>query len=326
MRVLRTYLKLCFSTIFMSLTVMTAQAEGFPERPLRIVVPFSAGGAVDSIARLLSKEMSSSLGQPVMVDNKPGGGAVIGTNFVAKAPPDGYTMLLTANPHTVNASLMESLPYDPIGDFIPVTLAGITPMFVVTHASLPVQSLRELIEVIKQNPGKYNYSSSGIGGPQHLVGEMFKSSTGTSITHVPYKGAAPAAAALISGEVQMAFSSPANVLQHVRSGDLKMHAVSTSERSSVAPELPTIAELLGQPDFDMAAWMGLFLPADTPQPVVDKLHAAAVKALSDESVRRQLQVHGIEAVSNSPQEFKSFITADLARSQKVVDAAGLKAN
>ena len=300
-----------------------AHSQAYPSKPIKIIVPFAAGGAVDVIARLVALKMSDSLGQPVLVDNRPGAGATIGTNAVAKSPPDGYTLLMTANPHTVNASLNPNLPYDPVKDFMPLTLTGITPMFVVVHSSIPATTLKGLVELLKANPNKYSYGSSGTAGPQHLAGETFKTATKTSILHVPFKGAAPAANALIAGNVQIAFASPANVMEHVKTGRLKAFAVMTASRSRFAPEIPTMIES-GYPDIDISAWLGLFLPASTPREIIDRLNESVAKGLAAADTREKLGLQGIDAVSNTPEQFLAFVQADISRSARIVKAADIK--
>ena len=300
-----------------------AHSQAYPSKPIKIIVPFAAGGAVDVIARLVALKMSDSLGQPVLVDNRPGAGATIGTNAVAKSPPDGYTLLMTANPHTVNASLNPNLPYDPVKDFMPLTLTGITPMFVVVHSSIPATTLKGLVELLKANPNKYSYGSSGTAGPQHLAGETFKTATKTSILHVPFKGAAPAANALIAGNVQIAFASPANVMEHVKTGRLKAFAVMTASRSRFAPEIPTMIES-GYPDIDISAWLGLFLPAGTPREIIDRLNESVAKGLAAADTREKLGLQGIDAVSNTPEQFLAFVQADISRSARIVKAADIK--
>ena len=285
---------------------IAAHAQPFPSKPIRIVVPYAAGGAVDVIARLVGQKMAETLGQPVVVENRPGAAATIGTNMVARAAPDGYTLLMTTNPHTVNPSLNPRLPYDPIKDFQPLTLAGITPIFVVVHPSVPASSVKDLVALLKANPDKYSYGSSGNGSPQQLAGEMFKAPTGTKILHIPYKGAAPAATALLAGEVQIAFASPANVMEQVKAGRLKAFAVTTAARSRFAPKVPTMMEL-GFADFDIAAWLGLLAPAGTPRDIVARLHDSAVKGLAAADVGEKLGAQGIDAVTNTPEQFATLL-------------------
>lgn len=300
-------------------------SQAFPSKPIRIVVPFAAGGATDVIARVMGQRMSESLGQQVLVDNKPGGSAIIGTEFVAKSAPDGYTLLHTANPHTVNPSLFPKLPFDSVKDFVPIMLTGFTPLFVTVHSSVPASSLKELIALLKANPGKYFYGTSGTGGPQHLAGEMFKAATGTNFIHVPFKGAAPAGTALLSGEVQIAFASPPSAMPYVSTGRLKVFAVTSAVRSHFAPDLPTLAES-GFPGFDMSAWFGLFAPQGTPREVIARLHEAAVKALSLADTQEKLAALGVElpGAGNTPEQFLAFIQADIARSAKIVREAGVR--
>jgi len=302
-----------------------AFSQGYPSRPVRIVVPFAAGAATDIIARIIGQKMTEYTGQPVVVDNKAGASAIIGTEFVAKSAPDGYTLLHSANPHTVNPSLIAKLPYDSVRDFIPIMLTGITPLVVTGHSSFPASSLKEVIAVLKANPGKYFYGSSGSGGPQHLAGEMFKSVTGTQFTHVPFKGAAPAGTALLAGEVQLAFASPPSAMPYVASGRLKVFAVTGSARSRFAPDLPTVAEL-GFPGFEMAAWFGLFAPQGTPRDVITRIHELAVKGLNAPDSVERITGLGVElpGSGNNPEQFLAFIQSDIARSAKIVREAGIR--
>jgi tripartite-type tricarboxylate transporter receptor subunit TctC len=307
----------------MTLSASAVAQSDYPSKSIRIVVPFAAGGAVDVIARVVAHDLSEDLGQRVLVDNRPGGGAIIGTGVVAIAPPDGYTLLMTANPHTVNPSLMAKLPFDPVNDFTPITRTGITPLFVVVQGTAPANSFQQLIDLLKANPGKYAYGSSGTAGPQHLAGEMFKAVTGTNILHIPYKGAAPAATALLAGEVQMAFASPANTMEHVKTGRLRVFAVTTAARSRFAPDIPTMAEL-GFRDIDISAWLGLFLPRGAPRPIIDRLNQAVAKSLARQSTRDKLALQGIEAMSETPEQFAEFVRADIERSARIVRDAGIK--
>jgi tripartite-type tricarboxylate transporter receptor subunit TctC len=301
-----------------------SMSQTFPAHPVKIVVPFAPGGSADAVARVIASRAADALGQSVVVENRPGGGTVIGAGLVAKAAPDGYTMLLTSNPHTSNPSLFAKLPYDTVKDFQPLTMVGVTPLFVVVHPSLGVSTVTDLVALLKAHPNKYSYGSSGNAGPPHLAGEMFKTVTHTSIVHVPFKGGGPAAVALIAGEVQIGFTSPTGVMPYVKNGRLKALAVMTAARSSFAPEVPALSEL-GYPEFDMAAWMGLFLPAGTPPDVVARLHQAIRQALSTGDARETLAVQGIEPlVSRSPEEFGKFIQADLRTAAKIIKEADIR--
>jgi len=301
-----------------------AVAQSYPARPIRVVVPFAAGGATDVIARVLGQKVADSVGQPVVIDNKPGGSAMIGSDLVAKAQADGHTVLMTANPHTVNPSLYAKMPFDPVKDFAPVTLAGLQPLIVTVHPSLPARSVKELVAVLKANPGKYSYGTSGTAGPQHLAGEMFKVMTGTDIVHVPYKGAAPATADLIGGQVQIAFGGTTNVLPHVKAGRLRALATATLKRTPFAPELPTLDES-GLTGFESTAWLGLLAPAATPRESVARLNAEMVKAIRQPDTQEKLFAQGIEGVGNTPEQFAAFIRDEIAKWGKVVKAAGIRA-
>jgi tripartite-type tricarboxylate transporter receptor subunit TctC len=313
-----------YAAPLMAIVATGAIAQTYPTRPIRVVVPFAAGGATDVIARVLGQRIADSVGQPVIIDNKPGGSAMIGTDIVAKATPDGHTIVMTANPHTVNPALYPKMPFDPVKDFAPITLAGLQPLIVAVHTSLPARNVKEFIAVLKANPGKYSYGTSGTAGPQHLAGEMFKVMTGTDITHVPYKGAAPATADLIGGQVQIAFGGTTNVLPHVKAGRLRALATATLKRTPFAPDLPTLDES-GLTGFESTAWLGLLAPAATPRDVVARINAEAVKAIRQPETQEKLFAQGIEGVGNTPVEFAGFIRDEIAKWGKVVKAAGIRA-
>lgn len=300
-------------------------AQAFPSRPLRIIAPYTAGGPADVISRILAERLESYFGQRVLVENRTGGNATIGTDHVAKSAPDGYTMLLGAPAHTANASLMKSLPYDTERDFAPVSMVMQQPMVISVHSSVPATSIRELVALLKANPTKYNYGTSGAGGPQHLMAEIFKTATGTQIQHIPYRGASAAAAALIAGDTQISFGTPTNTMPYVKSGQLRALAVSTAKRSPFAPDLPTLAEL-GFTGFDYSAWGGIFVPAATGKDVVAKLHEALTRALNEKETRDRIFASGMQvATSSSPDEFAQFIRLDLARSAKIIKETGVQA-
>jgi len=299
-------------------------AQGFPARTVRIVVPFAAGGATDVIARVIGQRLGESLGQQVIVDNRAGGSAMIGSELVARAQPDGHTLLMTANPHAVNPVLHAKMPFDPMRDFAPVTLAGLQPLILVVHPSLPARTVKQFIALARANPGKLAYGTSGTAGPQHLAGEMFKVMTGTDLVHVPYKGAAPATADLIAGQVQLAFGGTTNVLPHVKTGRLRALATATLTRTRFAPELPTLDES-GLPGFESVAWLGLLAPAGTPREIVSRLHSEVAKALRAPDTQEKLLAQGIEGVGNNPAEFTTFLQQEIAKWSKVVQQAGIKA-
>ena len=301
-----------------------AWAQNFPSiKPIRIVVPYAPGGPVDVTARIMAERMEAHLGQRVLVENKAGGNATIGTEFVARAAPDGYTLLMAAPAHTANPSLIKSITFDTAKDFAPIAMVMDQPMLIAVHASVPANNIKELVALVKANPSKFNYGTSGAGGPQHLMGELFKAATGTQIMHVPYKGAAPAAAALLAGDTQVAFSTPTNILPHVKSGKLRALASSTARRSPFSPELPTLAES-GVAGFEYSSWTGLLAPAATPRDVVQKINDAVMKALAEKETRDKMFQNGIQPVGSSPEEFARFIALDLARSAKIIRESGIQ--
>jgi tripartite-type tricarboxylate transporter receptor subunit TctC len=301
-----------------------AWAQNFPSaKPIRIVVPYAPGGPVDVTARIMAERMEAHLGQRVLVENKAGGNATIGTEFVARAAPDGYTLLMAAPAHTANPSLIKSITFDTAKDFAPIAMVMDQPMLIAVHASVPANNIKELVALVKANPSKFNYGTSGAGGPQHLMGELFKAATGTQIMHSPYKGAAPAAAALLAGDTQVAFSTPTNILPHVKSGKLRALASSTARRSPFSPELPTLAES-GVAGFEYSSWTGLLAPAATPRDVVQKINDAVMKALAEKETRDKMFQNGIQPVGSSPEEFARFIALDLTRSAKIIRESGIQ--
>lgn len=298
-------------------------SSSYPNRPIRVVVPYAPGGPVDVTARILAEPLSRHLGKSVVVDNKPGGNAAIGTESVARAAPDGYTLLMAAPAHTSNPSLIKSLSFNTARDFAPISCVMDQPLLIAVQSTMEVNTVAELIAKLKANPDQYNYGTSGAGGPQHLMGEMFKTATGTRITHIPYKGAAPASVALLAGETQVAFSTPTNILPHVKAGKLKMLAVSTAKRSPFTPELPTLAEL-GIAGFDYSSWTGLLAPAGTPADVIQKIYAAILASLAEKEVRDKMLANGIQPLGTSPEDFSKFLSLDLARSAKIIADSGVK--
>jgi tripartite-type tricarboxylate transporter receptor subunit TctC len=298
-------------------------AQTYPAKPIKLVVPYAAGGPVDVIARILSDRLGEILQQRVIVENKAGGNAVIGADYVAKAAPDGYTLLVAAPAFTANMSLVKNVPYDAIKDFAPVSWVVDQPLFVVVHPSVPATSIKELIALLKANPDKYNYGTSGSGGPQHLLGEMFKAATGTRITHIPYKGAAPASTALLAGDTQISFSTPTNTFPFVKAGKLRALAVSTAQRSVFAPDLPTLAEL-GLGGFNYSSWNGVLAPAGTSKEVVQRLYEAIAKALGEKEVRDKFFVQGMDVIGTTPDAFAEYLKLDLARSAKIIKDNGIQ--
>ncbi len=310
-----------FASLIQVSTSATAQA--YPSKSIRIVVPYAPGGPADVAARVVGEKLSTEFNQPVIIDNRSGGNATIGTDYVARSAPDGYTLLFAAPAHTSNPSLMKTATYDPVKDFVPISLVMQQPLFVVVPTSVPANNLKDLIATIKANPGKYNYGTSGAGGPQHLMGEMFKAASGTQITHIPFRGAAPAALALLSGETQISFGTPTNTFPHVKTGKLKAMAVSTAKRSHFGPDVPTLSEL-GFSNFDYSSWTGLLAPAGTSPEIVERIHLAVVKALNTKDVKDKFDLQGMDGVGSSPEEFKKFLIQDTARSIRIIKENGIQ--
>jgi tripartite-type tricarboxylate transporter receptor subunit TctC len=290
------------------------------------VVPYPAGGPLDAVARLLGQKVSESVKQPVIVDNKPGAGGNIGADAVAKSSPDGYTILMGAvATHAINPSLYAHMPYDAARDFAPVTQLASTPNVLVVNPSLPVASVGEFIAYARANPGKLNFGSGSTGSAGHLAGELFKAMGGVEMTHIPYKGAAPAMNDLIGGRIQLMFDNLASSLAQVRAGRIKALAVTTAKRSALAPELPTVAES-GLPGFDISTWFGVFVPAGTPPEAIARLHDEFTRALAAPEVREKVLNLGAEPVGSTPAEFGAFIRAEAAKYARVIKASGAKAD
>jgi tripartite-type tricarboxylate transporter receptor subunit TctC len=303
----------------------TAVGQTYPTRPIRIVVPQSAGGSTDLVARPLAQLLSGALGQNVIVENRPGAGSTLGTDVVAKSSPDGYTVLAVAASFAISPSLYRQLPYDPVGDFAPVTQVSAFPNIMVVPRSLPVTSIAELIAYARARPGQLNYASSGVGTGTHLSMELFKTLAGLDIVHVPYKGGAPAVNALLAGQVQVNLATISTALPYVKSGELRALAVTTAKRWPAVPDLPTLAEG-GLPDYEYSSWVGLLAPAKTPPAVVQRLWTETAKAARAPEMKRILAHEGAEPVGNSPAEFATIIQREIVTWKKVVEKAGIKAD
>ncbi len=289
-----------------------AVAQNYPSRPIRLIVPFPPGGSTDLVARPLAQRLGEALGQTVVVDNRPGAGSTVGTNLAAKAVPDGYTLLVVAASLTTNPSVYQKLPFDTVRDLTPITQLTSLPNILVVHPSLPVKSVKELIALAKARPGQLNFGSSGVAAGAHMSMELLKHMTGIEMVHVPYRGGGPLVTALLGGEVQLSSSTITTVLPHVKTGKLRALAISTARRSAAAPEVPTIAES-GVPGYDYASWIGLLAPAKTPQPIIAKLHAEAVKAVNTPEAKALFADEGSEPVGNSPDQFAAIIKTEIAR-------------
>ena len=317
------YKKLLLS-VLLAVASAGAQAQSWPTKPLRYIVPFPPGAFNDTLARTLAAELPKTLGQPVVVENRPGGNTIIGTDAAAKSPADGYTLFGAALPFAVVQSLYKT-PFDVTRDFAPITLAGITPNLLVANPAVPFSDVKGLIAYAKANPGKLNYASTGNGTSNHLSFELFKAMTGTSVTHIPYKGSAPAVTDLIAGEVQVMFDNTPNVLPQVRAGKLKALAVSTRSRTPLAPEIPSVDEA-GVPGYDVSVWFGVLTVAGTPREIVQRLNADIVRILTSAEIKDRFGKTGVQVVANSPDEFQRFLNGEVARWADVVRAANIKAD
>ncbi len=308
------------------LAATQAIAQTYPSRPVRIVVPLSPGGFADVPARMLLPRLSAALGRQVFVENKAGAGGTIGANEVAKAAPDGHTVLAVATPHVISAHLYRTLPYDSLKDFSPIALFGSGPYaLVVNQQRLPVASVRELIAAAKASPGKIDYASSGNGSAQHLVSALFTAMAGVQLNHVPYKGSGPAMQDLLGGQVPMQFAGIPNVLSAVKSGKLRMLAVTTPKRWSELPDVPTVAEA-GVPGYEATLWLGLAAPAGTPAEIVNRLHAETAKALQDPELQKSFRSAGVEATAMGSQEFGAFMRTEHDKWGRVVKETGATVN
>jgi tripartite-type tricarboxylate transporter receptor subunit TctC len=317
----RRVLTLLAGTLALSLGV-SASAQNYPNKPIRLVVTFPSGGAPDILARLFSEK--AQLGQPVVVDNKPGAGGNIGADFVAKSAGDGYTLVLgTVGTHSINGSLYEKMPYDMVKNFSPVSLIASAPNLLVVNNNLPVKTVSEFVAYLKANPDKLSFGSPGVGTSVHVSGELFKSMTGTKMTHVPYKGRQFAIPDLVGGSIQLMFDNMPSALPMAREGKIRAIAVTTAKRSSAAPEIPTVAETL--PGFEATTWFALFAPAGTPKPVVDRLNAEVLRVFRLPDVAERLKTLGLEAVLSSPEELATYQASEIVKWTRVVRESGAKA-
>ena len=301
----------------------SASAQTYPARPIRLVVPYPPGGPTDFVGRTVGQKLSQFVGQQVVVDNRPGAGTIIGSELVARAAPDGYTLLFGTGGGTFLAPLMlPKVPYDPLRDFAPITMLVQSPQVLVVHPSVPAGSIGELIALAKAKPGVLNFASVGTGTSPHLGGELFQSLTGTRIVHVPYKGTAPAMTDLISGQVQMMFTSMPTVLAHVKAGRLKLLGTGGLKRSAVIPDTPSISESVS--GFELITWYGIFAPARTPEAIIRRLNTEIVKVLNDPEARNPLAAQGLEPAPMKPEELKRYTEQDTARWARLIKAAGIK--
>jgi tripartite-type tricarboxylate transporter receptor subunit TctC len=300
-------------------------AQSFPVKPVRVITPFTAGSAIDTLARVVGQKLGDTWGQQVVIDNRIGANGIIGTEAAAKAPADGYTVYLgNISTLAVNPHLYLKLPYDALRDFAPVTLAATIPVVLVVHPSLPVKSVRELIALAKAHPGQLNYASGGTGSAQHLPMEMLRVETGINIVHVPYKGLGPAFSDVLGGQVPMMFTGVSNVVPYMKTGRLRVLAIGSPKRSATLPDVPTVAEA-GVPGFDFDSWTGYLVPVGTPRELIVKLHADITRTLAASEVRDKLVTLGFDLVGGTPEAFAALIRNDIARFGKLIKAAGIKA-
>jgi len=304
---------------------LPVHAQNYPVRPVRMIVPFSPGGATDVPARIMAQRLSEAFGHQIVIDNRPGAGGVLGADAVAKAPPDGYTLLLTATTHVISASLYKKLPYDAIRDFAPVMLIGSGPNVLTVHPSLPAKNVRELISLAKARPGKIDYASSGNGSAQHLFGALFMSLADIRMMHIPYKGSAPATTDLIAGQVSVGFPGIALVLPHTTAGRLRALAVTSAERSKAMPDVPSIAEA-GVPGYAATLWLGLLAPKGTPPEIVQKLYDEIAKVLRQPEVESAYLATGTDVTISNPEQFGRFVKAEYDKWAKVIKAVDAQVN
>ena len=310
--------------LVLALVAPLAGAQAWPAKPIKWVVPFAPGGTTDILARTVGEKLAQALGQPVIIENKPGAGGGVGAELVARAAPDGYTIMGgTISTHAINASLYKNLPYDPVKDFVPIVLLARVPNMLVVNPDVPAKNVAELIVLLKANPGKYTFASSGNGTSQHLSGELFKSMSGTDMQHIPYKGSPPALQDVMGGQVTMTFDNITTAWPLAKSGKLRALAVTTATRSSIAPDVPTLAES-GLPGFEVGSWQGVFAPAGTPPDIVRRLNAEIVRILGLPDVKEKLAGLGAELVGNTPEEFAVLVKAEVVKWADVVRKSGAK--
>ncbi|NDP42329.1 MAG: tripartite tricarboxylate transporter substrate binding protein [Aromatoleum sp.] len=311
-----------FAGVALAALASAAGAQAWPSKPIKWIVPFAPGGTTDILARTVAEKLQGVLGQPVVIENKPGAGGAVGAEFTAKAAPDGYTIMGgTISTHAINASLYAKLPYDPVKDFAPITLIARVPNMLVINPEVPAKDVKELIALMKANPGKYSFASSGNGTSQHLSGELFKSMAGVEMQHIPYKGSPPALQDVVGGQVTMTFDNITTAWPLAKAGKLRALAVTTAKRSSVAPEVPTLAES-GLPGFEVGSWQGVFAPAGTPPQIVRRLNVEIVKILNLPDVRERLSGLGAEIVADSPEEFGALVKSEVVKWADVVKKSG----
>ena len=317
---------LCIVLAFGVAEVHAQSDTSYPSKPIRMIVPSAPGSGPDIMARAIGQKLTEALGQAIVIDDKPGAGGIIGSEAAAKAPPDGYTLIMSnAGAHTVNPGLYAKLPYDPVKDFAPVTLVALAPNILIVHPTLPVRNVKDLIALAKAKPGELTFGSGGNGSTAHLSGEMFKTMAGINIVHIPFKGSPAAVIGVIAGQIALAIPNIPPALPHVRSGKLKALAVTTAKRAAGVPDLPTVAES-GLPGYEATAWFGVLAPAATPPQIIARLNGAIVKIAQTREMQERLMAEGADAVGNTPEQFAQIIRNDIAKWAKVVKASGARAD
>jgi tripartite-type tricarboxylate transporter receptor subunit TctC len=302
---------------------LSAWAQSYPARPVKIIVPYGVGGSADVYGRYLAAKLSDSMGQPVVVENRPGGGSIVGTDVVAKSDPDGYTLLLMSNTHTVNETLIPKKPFDLMRDFAPITGISYSDLLLVVPNSVPAKNLKEFIALAKSKPGELNYASSGNGTPYHMAGELFKSMAGVNLVHIPHKGSDQARTSVLGGQVQMMFDAVPTMAANARAGKVKALATSGKKRSPVTPDVPTLDEA-GVPGYESGIWLGLMAPAKTPRPVLEKVNAEVNKIIGSEETKANWLKQGTFAMGMSVDEFDKFLRAEIIKWAEVVKVSGAK--
>jgi len=318
------FTKRIFAVVLCLCVWSAGMAQEYPTKPIRLIAPFAPGGPTDLFARLMGAKLGERLGQPVVVENRPGAGGSVGAEVAAKAAPDGYTIVLVSSSFAVNATLYPKLPFDPLKDFAPVTLLASAPYLLAVHAGIKASSVRELIALAKAHPGKLNYGSGGSGSGPHIVAELFKSAAGLDIVHIPYKGTGPLTTALVAGDVQLAFGNMFALMPHVKSARVRPMAVTGAARSPALSEVPTVAES-GLPGFEATGVHGLLAPAGTPRRIIDKLNGECVAILRSPEVRAQLASEGAEAIGNTPEQYAAHLANEVQKWGKLIRERGIRA-
>jgi tripartite-type tricarboxylate transporter receptor subunit TctC len=314
-----------WTALLFSSVALGAAAQAYPSKPIRWIVPYTPGGITDSVTRVVTQKLQDALGQPIVVENKPGANSIVGADLAAKSPADGYTVLTVIAAHAANATLYAGkLPFDPVKSFTPVSLAAIAPLIITVNNNFPAKDVKELIAYVKANPGKVSFGSSGVGSATHLTFELFKQTSGLDMVHIPYKGTAPALAAELAGDIQVLGDVPSSLMPHVRAGKIRALAMFASNRVAGAPEVPTIVEA-GGPAIEGSTWVLFLMPAGAPREAVQRVSTEVAKILQTPEIRARFEQLGIEAVGNSPEQAAKFLQDEISKWAKVITTAGVKA-